>query len=150
MAATPLVLFVVAIVVGVVIGDSAGFLYDVAGNWALVLAFGSVLFVPSMLLTAYGAYLLPQPPVFGRVVATVGLALPAAFLPLILVGLVDSVITDRSDWPDDGTSWAPKLSTAGTIVATTPFVLLSVAAMYGIWLVWSRRPVPATTPAVTP
>lgn len=139
MAAAPLGLFVIALVLAEALDTSDGLLADVAGNWLVGLAFGSVLFVPAMLLTLCGGLLVPRSPHSGRVLATIGMLVLAA--PGI-VGVVESVIylfVDRPEYPDDGTSWVPKLSTAGAIICGTPFVLISIATGFALRALWWPR-----------
>ena len=138
-AAAPLVLFVVAVITVEALADSRHLLYDVAANWMLVLAFGSVALVPAMMLAAYGGYCLPQPTRFGQIVATVGLVVLAAPGLLGAADFAVAEITDRPEWPDDGTSWAPRLSAAGEIVFGAPLVLISLAGTYALWKVWTQR-----------
>jgi len=139
-AAAPLLLFVVSVVTVENREHSRGVVADVAANWMLVLAFGSVVLVPAMLLAAYGGYLVPQTPRFGRAVATVGLVVLAAPGLLVVADFVIAMIAGLPDYPDDGTSWAPRLSTGGAILFAAPFVLISAASVFAIRMVWSARP----------
>ncbi|MDH6677243.1 hypothetical protein M2284_001441 [Rhodococcus sp. LBL1] len=64
-----------------------------------------------------------------------------------LLGVADflaALFTDRPEYPDDGTSWAPRLSTAGEILFSAPFLLISAASVFAIRVVWSPKPTTAT------
>ncbi|WFR73489.1 hypothetical protein P9209_07490 [Prescottella defluvii] len=143
-AAAPLLLFVVSVVTVETREHSRDVLADVAANWMLVLAFGSVVLVPAMLLAAFGGYLTPRSPRFGGVVATVGLVVLAAPGLLGVADFLAALFTGRPDYPDDGTSWAHRLSPAGEILFAAPFLLISAASVFAIRVVWSPSPAPAT------
>ncbi|GAB2636038.1 hypothetical protein GCM10027068_14470 [Prescottella soli] len=147
MAAAPLLLFAVSLVTVEALEPSRNLLTDVAANWILLLAFGSVVLVPAMLLAAIGGYLVartPHRPRFGRIVATVGLVALAAPGLLGVADVVIAMLTGRPEYPDDGTSWAHRLSTAGEILFGAPFVLISAASVFAIRVVWSPTPMRVT------
>ncbi|WP_430334250.1 hypothetical protein [Rhodococcus sp. ACT016] len=146
-AAAPLFLFAVTLVIEEMSGNSRHLLHDVAANWMLALAFGSVVLVPAMLLAGYGGYLVaqtPHRPRFGRVVATIGLVVLAAPGLLGAADFVIALLAGRPEYPDDGTSWAPRLATAGEILFGAPFLLISAASVFALRVVWSARPTTVT------
>ncbi|MFI6430739.1 hypothetical protein [Rhodococcus oryzae] len=135
-ALLPLMLLVVSLLGAFVEGNRGTWVGDVLAMWNLVGIFGLVVFIPLVVVSLFGAGVLPSKFHLGRWLSSLG----SSAMMLIAGALVVGAIADLTTPPErrDPNSWAGPLSLLGTALFVVPYLVMVAANMIVIVFLWKR------------